>query len=232
MCYSDDFQEGPSGIPHRAHLTAVDTDGVYLSSELTGCGDGPRFSLHTLAAQGAQGEKGTPVEVARRVFQRSGIRAGDIVDRAGNPDALPTLVRMVRDGKAVLVAGLTELSDGGWLVDSLTGCAGFPPETGELPMETRNRSMLLAATLALRPGWSWRQPSQEGTPLKGPVGWPLIAARHSCGCGALTHHIVGLRDKRQGRTSRFPALAAHQRGSLEDPSQGDRFKRPGVSSDA
>ena len=132
VCISDDSQQDPSEIPHRAHLTVVDPDGIHRSPELTGCRDGSRFILNSEAARtpDARGEEGPPIEVARRAFQQGGIRDDDVVERAGNPDAWPVLVRMVRDGETVLVASLTERPDRGWFVDRLTGCEEFAPSAG------------------------------------------------------------------------------------------------------
>jgi hypothetical protein len=44
---------------------------------------------------------------------------------AGYPDEPIVRMRMVRDGKTVVVVELSPAGEGGWLVSGATGCAGF-----------------------------------------------------------------------------------------------------------
>lgn len=76
-------------------------------------------------APDGEGERGSPVEVVRRSLERrGGLRAADVVERAGYPEAPAATVRVVRAGDTVAVVTLPRAAAGGWLVESLTACTG------------------------------------------------------------------------------------------------------------
>jgi hypothetical protein len=126
VCSDPLGEQDPSEIPHTIHLTIVDPEGLFVPTALTGCLEGEAFTMFADFAPGTPGEPGDPVEVARRSFAaNNGLRADDIVERAGYPDEPGARVRMVRDGTTVVVATLTGSSEQGWLIGSASGCAGF-----------------------------------------------------------------------------------------------------------
>jgi hypothetical protein len=118
--------EDPSEIPHEHHLTIVDPEGLYVSTELSGCPEGEQFSYVADFAPDAKGEPGTPADVARKTLAANyGLLPSDTVERAGYPEEASVRVRMVRDGETVVVVELSPANGGGWLVGSVSGCAGF-----------------------------------------------------------------------------------------------------------
>ncbi len=74
---------------------------------------------------GAKGEKGTPVEVARRDFSKH-INEGDtleIADRSSGQNAKAT-VRVIREGRVVALIEYRR-AGGGWLRDYYEACGDF-----------------------------------------------------------------------------------------------------------
>jgi hypothetical protein len=126
---SDPFgAQDPSEIPHTIHLTIVDPEGLFVSTALTGCLEGEQFTIEASPPANPQGEPGDPVDIARRSFaENNGLRASDLVERAGYPEEAKARVRMVRDGETVVVLTLWEPSKDNWLFESASGCAGFEP---------------------------------------------------------------------------------------------------------
>jgi hypothetical protein len=119
-------REDPSEIPHEHHLTIVDPEGLYVPTDLDGCPDGEQFSYVADFAPDAKGEPGDPVDVAREHLRANHrLAPDDTVERAGYPAEPTVRVRMVRDGKTVVVVDLSPANGGGWLVGSGSGCAGF-----------------------------------------------------------------------------------------------------------
>jgi len=70
--------------------------------------------------QGAHGDKGDPVDLVREMSQ---VRPTDTVERAGYPESENPVVRVVRDGKVVLIAHFFPDGYGGWLRNSYTACS-------------------------------------------------------------------------------------------------------------
>lgn len=82
-----------------------------------------------------QGEARDPVELARELAPQEvpGWRPGDVIERAGYPEASPRLVRVVRDGRVVAVLDYRDDDRGGWYYGGVTYCeedAGSGPEPG------------------------------------------------------------------------------------------------------
>ena len=74
-------------------------------------------------APGAEGEKESPVEMARRDFSRQ-IEAGDKVGLVATRYGGSRTVRVVRDGRTMALIDYRH-AKGGWLKDSYEACAGF-----------------------------------------------------------------------------------------------------------
>lgn len=108
-------------IGPAAPLAVEDPDGWYRAAEPEAAG-GDCASINATPAMGAAGAKGDPVALARMAL--AGLRAGDVVERAGYPVDTGT-VRVVRGG--VVIGRLTYLADGqgGWLLVSSTMCRGL-----------------------------------------------------------------------------------------------------------
>lgn len=124
ICFDPTSSVDPSEIPHEAHLTVVDPEGLHVSTALTACLDGEQFGFFADFAPDAAGERGTPEEVVRAHFD---VEPDDLVERAGYMPEGWVRVRIVHDDATVVVATLVEVSGGGWLLGSASGCAGFEP---------------------------------------------------------------------------------------------------------
>jgi hypothetical protein len=118
------YEADPSEVP-KAKLEVVDEEGLWVSTSLwescteavTGTSD---------YAAGANGEKGDPVEIARKLFEKQGLEPGDVVEPAGYPEGDETVARVTRSGD--VVATMSFLSDGagGWLPQDTTVCTTPP----------------------------------------------------------------------------------------------------------
>jgi hypothetical protein len=122
FCSDPAGSEDPSEIPHRLHVTVVDPDGLYVPADLTGCLEGRQFSFFADFAPDAEGEPASPEDIVRALFSAE---PDDLVERAGYPEEAWVRMRIVHDGKTVVVATLWPGDGGGWFVDSARGCAGF-----------------------------------------------------------------------------------------------------------
>lgn len=111
-CTSGTHDGGPVGI-----LEVVDPDGLYVPPDPRCPGD--RLLWTHVDFEFASPEKGDLVKIARRGF--TGLRSGDVVERAGYPESDPALVRVVRRGRVVAVADYERVG-GGWLGGSSLGC--------------------------------------------------------------------------------------------------------------
>ncbi len=118
-CYDPAGDPGEEDAAAAAHLEIVDPDGVWVSTELP-CDAVSTAQLDYVA--GAAGLQGDPVE-AVRADSADRLRPGDVVERAGYPDAEdPATVRIVRDGRVISVLALVRAEDGGWLVSTVSDC--------------------------------------------------------------------------------------------------------------
>lgn len=98
----------------------VDPDGLYTSSEV-GCAGGTIGTSDYVA--GARGPRGPLLDIART--QLHGLEPGDVVERAGYPQAAGTgLVRVVRQGQVVAVLEYADDGHGGWLISGTRACPG------------------------------------------------------------------------------------------------------------
>lgn len=106
-----------------AALEVVDPDGVYKPVDLE-CEGGRSVSGMAQFAPGVKGERGDPVEIARRAFSKK-IKDDDTVELAGYPKSTEhRTVRVVRDGR--VVANVVYNRDGkGWLQDHYEACESF-----------------------------------------------------------------------------------------------------------
>jgi hypothetical protein len=119
-----DDQADPSEV-EGTPLEVVDEEGIWVSTSL---GDSCTEASMSTAdyGVGAKGEKGDPVDIARRLFEKKGLEPGDVVEPAGYPEGDETIVRVVRSGD--VVATMSFLSDdaGGWLSENTNVCTAPP----------------------------------------------------------------------------------------------------------
>lgn len=121
-CTND--QADPSEI-EGTELTVVDEEGLWVSTSLyPGCHEASTGTADY--GVGAKGEGEDPVAIARKAFGNQGLKAGDVVERAGYPEGDETIVRVVRSGD--VIATMSFLSDGagGWLPENTTRCEKPP----------------------------------------------------------------------------------------------------------
>lgn len=71
-------------------------------------------------APDATGEKGDPVDLVRAMPR---VQPTDVVERAGYPEQPGPEVRVVRDGKVVMVFGFTPDHHGGWFMTTQEACS-------------------------------------------------------------------------------------------------------------
>jgi hypothetical protein len=112
----------PGDTPPDGEVTIQDPEGLWIDPGV-GCGTAVIGSMDYV--QGATGEPGDPVEIARARL-RDRLQEGDIVQAAGYPEELDRHVIVVRDGSTV--ADLRYVRDEagtGWLEDAETICPGF-----------------------------------------------------------------------------------------------------------
>jgi hypothetical protein len=72
---------------------------------------------------GARGED-DPLAAAKGALAPY-MRDGDVVERAGYPDAEAPTYRLVRAGETLATVSLFEDGAGGWLADTVTGCSSL-----------------------------------------------------------------------------------------------------------
>jgi hypothetical protein len=112
----------PGDTPPDGEVTVQDPDGLWIDPGV-GCGSAVIGSMDYV--QGATGEPGDPVEIARARL-RDRLQEGDLVQAAGYPEESERHVIVVRDGSTV--ADLRYVRDEagtGWLEDAETTCPGF-----------------------------------------------------------------------------------------------------------
>jgi hypothetical protein len=114
----------PSEVEGAA-LEVVDERGVWVSTSLAErCTEASTSTADY--AVGAQGEKGDPVDIARELFKKQGLEAGDVVEPAGYPDGDDTIVRVTRSGDVIATMSLLSDGAGGWLPENTTLCEAPP----------------------------------------------------------------------------------------------------------
>ena len=106
------------GDPPWVKVEVVDPAGFYVPDKVTCAGTVANGSFDFI--EGAQGEAGDPVDLTRRRYP--GIRAGDVVERAGYAVPGEQKVRVVRDGVVEIVATYQSDGAGGWLAVSDEVC--------------------------------------------------------------------------------------------------------------
>ena len=99
-------------------VTVVDPQGLHPPALPTCVGESVSGIIDY--AQGARGDKGDPVTIARR--QASGLLPGDVVERAGYPATPLQKVRIVRDGVILAVGTYRRDGAGGWLREGVDRC--------------------------------------------------------------------------------------------------------------
>ena len=102
-----------------AQLEVVDPAGHYVPWEPE-C-DGAAWGMAPGYAEGATGDRGDPLDVARARLTR--LEEGDVVERALYPaSTTDPVIRIVRGGRVFVAATLFDDGQGGWLLGSLEGC--------------------------------------------------------------------------------------------------------------
>jgi hypothetical protein len=115
-------QSAPGDTRPDGEVTVQDPDGTWIDPGV-GCGTVTLGSMDYV--DGATGEQGDPVQIARTRL-RDRLHEGDVVQAAGYPAAPDRHVIVVRDGSTV--ADLTYRLDQagtGWLEDSESTCPDF-----------------------------------------------------------------------------------------------------------
>jgi hypothetical protein len=100
-------------------VTVVDPAGVFVPDKVA-CASVADANVDY--AQGAKGEHGDPIAIARRHIE--GLEPGDTVERAGYPATAEREVRVVRNGTIAAVGTYLSDEQGGWLLSSTATCAG------------------------------------------------------------------------------------------------------------
>lgn len=115
-CYTDrDAVESDLGT-----LQVVDPSGIYRSTELDCDSIVEGVSDY---AEGATGEHGDPVDLARTRFEQvTDVRADDVIEVAGYPEDDLRTVRLVRDGRVIATISFSASGRGGWLEDTFARC--------------------------------------------------------------------------------------------------------------
>jgi hypothetical protein len=115
----------PGDTPPDGEVSVQDSDGIWTDPRVGGVGCVSVTVGSMDYAQGAAGEQGDPVDIAR-VRLRDRLKEGDVVQAAGYPDEPERHVIVVRDGSTV--ADLKYVRDEagiGWLVDTESICPSF-----------------------------------------------------------------------------------------------------------
>jgi hypothetical protein len=156
--------DGGSGVASSATLEVVDPNGLYVPAEL-GCASGAAYGSSGDYADGTNGFAGDPVQVARDHV--SGLEFDDLIERAGYPESLLPVIRVVRDGAIVGKVTLRDDGSGGWLEDSIQGCSGT------------------------QFGWSV-EPTGVSGPMAPPNAWDALCATARAGDGTNVHNRADL----------------------------------------
>lgn len=112
--------------PDLKQLEIVDPQGLYRSTEI----DCTSVSSGTVDyAEGVRGEKGDPVDLARKRFNNViGLREDDVVELAGYPQDVTPTARLVRGGRTIGTITYRYGENGGWLEETLSMCDGLTSE--------------------------------------------------------------------------------------------------------
>lgn len=118
-CWPLSKHSGPE--PDTQTILVTDPKGLWARPGLT-CPKGtPGTGSATLDyASGASGEKGDPIELARRVLRR--MDTTDEVVTVGYPDAEFREVALIRDNKQIAHLSYSPTEDGGWLLGGYSAC--------------------------------------------------------------------------------------------------------------
>jgi hypothetical protein len=126
---TDPGDAGPAA--GTASLEVVDPAGYHVSREVQCPGDRV-VGMAPSYADGAEGDRGDPVDVARA--RLTGLEEGDIVERAGYAHSPgEPYVRVVRDGTVIAEITLFDDGNGGWLLSALSSCEGSSLGWGAAP---------------------------------------------------------------------------------------------------
>jgi hypothetical protein len=109
----------PDTVGGYVPLRVEDPQHLWVSPDLD-CSGGSQVGSGAAFPPGMTGEKGDPVDIARRTA--TGLLASDVAEYAGYPKADERQVRVVRDGAIVAVFRFMPDGQGGWLEDSFEAC--------------------------------------------------------------------------------------------------------------
>lgn len=115
--YSQHEERRPQHLP----MTVADPHGYWVSPKLECPGRTASSSILDYFGE-AEGEKGDPVDIARRSL--TGLEPEDVVRRAGYPEAASPTVAVVREGRTLVTLFFVAARDGGWLLSTQEACSG------------------------------------------------------------------------------------------------------------
>jgi hypothetical protein len=116
-------------------LEVVDVDGLWVDDTLA-CdhptGTHPDYPWDLPDASRPEGARGDPVDLARRdlpgeIGDLGVVRPGDVLERAGYPEAPDALVRLVRDGEVVATIRYMPDRGDGWHIGVTEWCEELEP---------------------------------------------------------------------------------------------------------
>lgn len=127
-CFRSEVDAPPPSPGGYVSIQVVDEKGLWKSPEIS-CERRVGFTEPFLASD--RGEVGTPIEVATRTFQELARAAGeeafplpgDVIERAGYPEAEKVLVRVTRGQEVIGTSRLKPDRYGGWLVETALFCS-------------------------------------------------------------------------------------------------------------
>lgn len=117
-CWPYSRHGGPE--PSTTPLEVTDSQSHWVRFELECPQDDLIGSSISDYAGGSTGKKGDPVDIVRQAVK--GLASSDVLERARYPEQANPVVRIIREGDMVGVAGLTLTEEGGYLLESFSSC--------------------------------------------------------------------------------------------------------------
>lgn len=106
--------------PDFQTLEVVDSEGVYRSVELA-CAS--VVSGTSDFGEGASGQRATPVDLGRELFDNAfGLGSDDVVELGGYLQSEVPVVRLMRDGRIVATVSYRRADGDGWLEETFSMC--------------------------------------------------------------------------------------------------------------
>ena len=118
-CWLHSLHQG-GGNPATLPLRVEDPAGLWKDPALECAPDDTIGDITSDFFGNAEGDQRSPEEIVRGM---KGVRASDVVERAGYPDAAEPRTRVVRDRKTVALAGFQATEDGGVQMGMFESCS-------------------------------------------------------------------------------------------------------------